>query len=175
MKSIYINSENKATIACPGCGREKTIDASKFMKRDGPVKIKYKFKCDHCARKYQKTDELNPDDTLAHTRIVVLERRKFYRKKVQLAGIFIDARGKQEIIVITDLSRTGLKFRLKSPWQFQLEDKISVEFHLDNTQKTFIKKASLIKKIDDLMISVEFSTTHTYSESDKAIGFYLMN
>ncbi|MDA3898840.1 MAG: hypothetical protein PF482_22085 [Desulfobacteraceae bacterium] len=64
---------------------------------------------------------------------------------------------------------------LKSPWPFQLEDKISVEFHLDNTQKTFIKKDSKIKKIDDMVVSVKFSSTNTYSESDKAIGFYLMN
>jgi hypothetical protein len=169
MKSIYVNSENKATIDCPGCGRSKTIDASKFMKRDGPVKIKYKYKCDYCARKTQGSD------LSGHTSIVVLERRKFYRKKVQLAGIFVDHRDKKEVIVITDLSRTGLKFKLKSPWPFQLEDKISVEFHLDNTQKTFIKKASMIKTIDDLMISVEFSSTHTYSESDKAIGFYMLN
>lgn len=175
MKSIYINSENKATIACPGCGREKTIDASKFMKRDGPVKIKYKFKCDHCARKLKKPNDLNPDDTPAHTSIVVLERRKFYRKKVNLAGIFVDQRGKKGIIVITNLSRSGLKFSLKSPWPFQLEDKISVEFHLDNTQRTFIKKDSKIKKIDDMVVSVKFSSTNTYSESDKSIGFYLMN
>jgi hypothetical protein len=175
MKSIYVNSENKATIACPGCGREKMIDASKFMERDGPVKIKYKFKCDHCARKLKKSSDLKPDDMPAHTSIVVLERRKFYRKKVQIPGMFVDSRGKKEVIVITDLSRTGLKFKLKSPWPFQLEDKISVEFNLDNTPKTFIQKASVIKKIDDLMISVEFSSSHTYSESDKAIGFYLMN
>ena len=175
MKSIYVNNENKAIVACPGCGREKTIDASKFMKRDGSVKIKYKFKCNHCARKLKKSNGLNQTDSPEHTSIVVLERRKFYRKTVQLAGIFIDHRGKKEVIVIIDLSRSGLKFKLKSPWPFQLEDKISVEFHLDNTQKAFIKKESVIKKIEDLMISVEFSSSHTYSESDKAIGFYLMN
>jgi len=79
------------------------------------------------------------------------------------------------MIVIIDLSRSGLKFRLKSPWPFQLEDKISVEFNLDNPHKTLIKKESVIKKIDDITISVEFTSAHTYSESDKAIGFYLMN
>jgi PilZ domain-containing protein len=171
MKSIYVNNDNQATIACPGCGREKTVDASKFMKRDGPVKIKYKFKCDHCAEKSNKRGNNTPD----HTSIVVLERRKFYRKQVQLAGIFVEHRGKKGIIVVIDLSRSGLKFRLKSPWPFKLEDRISVEFNLDNTQKTFIKKESVIKKIDNMTISVEFTSAHTYSESDKEIGFYLMN
>jgi len=171
MKSIYVNNENKATIVCPGCGREKTVDASKFMKRDGPVKIKYKFKCDHCAKKTNK----NGSNTIDHTSIVVLERRRFYRKKVQLSGIFVDHRKKKGMIVVIDLSRSGLKFRLKSPWPFQLEGKISVEFNLDNPHKTLIKKESVIKKIDDITISVEFTSAHTYSESDKAIGFYLMN
>jgi len=174
MKSIYINSENKATIVCPGCGRSKTIDASKFMKIDGPVKIKYKFKCDYCARKLKKTKTPENDDKPRHTRIVVLERRKFYRKKVDLPGIFIDSHGKKEIIVIIDLSRSGLKFKLKSPWPLNIDDKITIQLYLNNSQKTFIEKETFVKKIDGLMISVEFSSIRSFSETDKAIGFYLM-
>ncbi len=175
MKSIYVNSENKATIACPGCGRSKTIDASKFMKIDGPVKIKYKFKCDHCARKLKKSKD--PDNTAKpdHTSIVVLERRKFYRKKVDLPGIMIDQRGKKEMIVISDLSRTGLKFSLKSPWPLNIDDKITIQFNLDNSPKTLIKKETFVKKINRLTISVEFSSIRSFSETDKAIGFYLMD
>ncbi|MBC2717307.1 MAG: PilZ domain-containing protein [Desulfobacteraceae bacterium] len=174
MKSIYVNSENKATIVCPGCGREKTIDASKFMKVDGPVKIKYKFKCDYCARKSKKSKDQTSTDMPDPTSIVILERRKSYRKKVDFPGFLIDQRGKKEMIVINDLSRTGLKFSLKSPWPLNIDDKITIQFHLDNNPRTLIKKETLVKKIDKLMISVEFSSIRSYSETDKAIGFYLM-
>lgn len=175
MKSIYVDSENKATIACPGCGRSKTIDASKFMKIDGPVKIKYKFKCDHCARKLKKSGDPDNPGTPDHTSIVTLERRKFFRKKVNLSGVMIDHRGKKETILINDLSRTGLKFSLKSPWPLNIDEIITIQFNLDNGPKTLIKKETIVKKIDRLTISVEFTSVRSFSETDKAIGFYLMN
>ncbi len=176
MKSIYVNSENKATIACPGCGRTKVIDASKFMNTDGPVKIKYKFKCDFCARKLKKSTDLNDTEPSSdHTHIVVLERRKFFRKKVDLPGVLINEHGKQELILVNDLSQTGLKFILKSPWPLNIGEKITIRFHLDNTQRTLILKEAFVKKIAGMTISVEFASFRTFSEADKAIGFYLMN
>ena len=175
MKSIYVDSENKATIACPGCGKSKTIDASKFMKIDGPVKIKYKFKCDYCARKLKKFKDPNNSDSPKHTNIVVLERRKSYRKKVDLPGILIDQCGKKEMIVVNNLSRSGLKFSLKSAWPLNIDDKVTIQFHLNNSSKTLIKKETFVKKIDGTVISVEFSSIRSFSETDKAIGFYLMD
>lgn len=175
MKSIYVNSENKATISCPGCGRSKVIDASKFMQIDGPVKIKYKFKCDYCARKLKKSQDKKHTNTSEHTRIVILERRKSYRKKVDLPGILIDQCGKKEMIVVNDLSRTGLKFSLKSPWPLHIDDKITIQFNLDNSSKTLVKKETFVKKIDRGTISAEFSSIRSFSETDKTIGFYLMN
>lgn len=174
MKSIYVNTENKATIACPGCGRSKTIDASKFMKIDGPVKVKYKFKCDHCARKLKKTNDPADPAIPEHTHVVVLERRQFYRKTVNLPGILIDPRGKKEMIVINDLSRTGLKFSLQSPWPLTIGDQVTIQFNLDNGPRTLIKKEAVVKKVNRLAISVEFSFIRSFSETDKAIGFYLM-
>ena len=175
MTSIYVNEDNRATIVCPGCGKSRLVDASKYMNMDGPVKIKYKFKCSYCAQKQMKAESSDPAKKIIHTRIVTLERRRFYRKKVNLPGTFTDRRGKKSMMVISDLSRTGLKFKLQYPWPLEPGEKISVEFHLDNTSKTLIIKDSQVKKIDDLLISVEFLAINSYSEADKAIGFYLMN
>lgn len=173
MISFYVNEDNKATIVCPGCGKSKVIDASKYMGGDGPVKIKFKFKCGYCAQKQKKME--SSENKVNPIHIITLERRKFYRKKVNLPGIFIDPRGKKAGILIIDVSRTGLKFKLEFPWPVRCEDVISVEFCLDNAAKTLIKKKARVKKIEDLMVSAEFFSMNTFSESDKAIGFYLMN
>ncbi len=173
MTSFYVDKDNKATIVCPGCGKSKVIDASRFMRADGPVKIKLKFKCGYCAQKQKKTELAGNNVNPIH--IITLERRKFYRKKVNLPGTFIDPRGKKAGIQIIDLSRTGLKFKLDFPWPVRCEDTISVEFHLDNAAKTLIKKKAQVKKINGLLVSAEFFSMNTFSESDKAIGFYLMN
>jgi len=173
MTSFYVGKDDKATIVCPGCGKSKVIDASKYMGADGPVKIKFKFKCGYCAQKQKKTElsenKVNP------IHIITLERRKFYRKKVNLPGTFIDPQGKKAGMLIIDLSRTGLKFKLEFPWPVKHEDVVSVEFRLDNAAKTLIKKKAQVKKIQDLLVSVEFLSMNTFSEADKTIGFYLMN
>jgi len=175
MASIYVDEDNRANIVCPGCGKSRLVDASKYMHMDGPVKIKYRFKCSYCAQKQKKLQSSDHAEEITHTRIVTLERRKFYRKKVNLPGTFTDQRGKKSEMVISDLSRTGLKFKLHYPWPLKPEERITVEFHLDNTSKILIIKDSQVRKIDDLLISVEFLSINSYSEADKAIGFYLMN
>ena len=94
---------------------------------------------------------------------------------MNLPGTFTDQRGKKGDILIVDLSRTGLKFKLEYPWPLALEDPLLLTFHLDNPAKPLITKDARIKKIQDLLVSVEFSSVNSFSESDKAIGFYLMN
>jgi len=52
---------------------------------------------------------------------------------------------------------------------------VTVEFHLDNGPKTFIKKDALVRKIDGPYIGVEFASYKSYGEYNKEIGFYMMN
>ena len=87
----------------------------------------------------------------------------------------IDQCGKKEMIVVNNLSRTGLKFSLKSAWPLNIDDKITIQFHLNNSAETLIKKETFVKKINGAVISVEFSSILSFSETDKAIGFYLMD
>jgi len=175
MDTFHINGDNKATIVCPGCGRAKVIDASKYLKKNSPVKIKFKFTCRYCEQKRKKSSVPENGTPFPHTRIVTLERRKFYRKAVNLMGTFTDQRGKKGDMVVIDLSRTGLKFKLEWPWPLAMEETVSLAFHLDNPVKLLITKDARIKKIQDQVVSVQFLSTNSFSESDKAIGFYLMN
>jgi hypothetical protein len=180
MDTFYIDQNNKATIVCPGCGRSKVIDASKYTGADGPVKIKLKFTCRYCAEKQKKSNSAGNNASPGHTqptqtRIITLERRKFYRKKVNLRGTFTDQRGKKGDMLIIDLSRTGLKFKIEFPWPLEVGQNIFLAFHLDNPTRTLVTKDAHIKKIQDLLVSVAFDSVNSFKESDKAIGFYLMN
>ena len=175
MDTFHINADNKATIVCPGCGRTKVIDVTRYLKKNSPVKIKLRFTCRYCERKHKTSQNPKAGGSAAYTHVITLERRKFYRKTVSLPGTFTDQRGKKGDILIVDLSRTGLKFKLEYPWPLTLEQPILLKFHLDNPAKPLITKDARIKKIQDLQVSVEFSSVNSFSESDKAIGFYLMN
>ena len=173
--TFHINADNKATIVCPGCGRTKVIDATRYLGKNSPVRIRLKFTCRYCERKHSASQNAGTDGSAAYTHVITLERRKFYRKTVNLPGTFTDQRGKKGDILIVDLSRTGLKFKMEYPWPLALEAPLLLTFHLDNPAKPLITKDARIKKIEDLLVSVEFSSVNSFSESDKAIGFYLMN
>lgn len=177
MKTIYVTQDNKATISCPNCGKTKEVDVSKYMDIEKPVKIKYRFKCDKCncgTRDCQGCDI--KDCSFDHQNTVLLERRKFYRKSVNLNGKCRPNKGKEVTVVITDISRTGLKFKLYMyNKEINIDDRLEIEFNLDDRSSTSIQKEVLVRKINGLSVGAEFTTVQPYNRIDQAIGFYLMN
>jgi c-di-GMP-binding flagellar brake protein YcgR len=104
----------------------------------------------------------------------ILERRKFFRKKVNLSGSIIGDSGKRYSIRVRDLSRTGLRMEVLTPHAFQVDERILVEFFLDDVKETQISKGVVIRKADDKVVDGEFLATESFDNSDKVIGFYLM-
>ena len=83
MKTIYLSSENKATLVCPQCEKAKVIDASKYLQKEGPIKIKFTFKCRHCYCGDEHADDCDGTDCKqGNTIAALLERRRYYRKNV---------------------------------------------------------------------------------------------
>jgi len=54
-----------------------------------------------------------------------------------------------------------------------LGDKIIVEFHLDDKNRSLIKKECIIKKDFGFEFGIEFISVHPSDPSDRAIGFYM--
>jgi hypothetical protein len=104
----------------------------------------------------------------------ILERRKFYRKKVNLSGSIIGGSGKRYSIRVHDLSRTGLRMEVLTPHTFQVDNKILVEFFLDDVKETQINKQVVVRKAGDKVVDGEFPATESFDYNDKVIGFYLM-
>ena len=157
-EKVFVTGNNMAVFECPQCNNAKRVDVSKYKDIRQAVRIKVKCSC-------------------GHSYIVVLERRKHFRKDVNFPGTYTqvlpDYREDKGGITVKDLSRAGAKIKLNVEKDFKIGDILSVEFSLDDKQRSLIKKEAVIRKISDLYLGVEFSSVDSSNPSDKAIGFYM--
>ncbi len=85
---IYVTS-NFATFVCPKCDKGRTADVSKVLGTSAEVKIKCKCKCGYIFK-------------------AVLERRKFFRKHIELDGMFKTYKELRQVFIkIVDISRSA--------------------------------------------------------------------
>jgi urease gamma subunit len=159
VERVYPTESNKATFICPKCKNTKTVDVSKFANIASTVKVNSRCSCGH-----QWTS--------------VLEKRKQYRKKVNLQGTyalisdgFITDRDRGGMAV-TDLSAGGVKLKLNIKRNLQIGDRLNIEFRLDDGKRTIIKKDVVIRNISGIYIGAAFKSTDPY---DPVMGFYLMS
>lgn len=111
-----------------------------------------------------------------------MERRRHYRKLVNFrgryhysnpveleegAGKFI-GKGKMNIL---DVSAWGLKMKLKKKETLKLNDQLSVEFHLDDKQRTMIRERATVKNINEKVVGGAFADQRT---GNRSLGFYLL-
>ena len=157
-QKVFVTGTNMVVFECPECAKSKTADVSKYKDLMQVVRLKVKCPCGHSYK-------------------VILERRKYYRKDVNFSGtythVFSDYREDKGGMTVKDLSRAGVKIKLNVKKDFKVGDILSVEFSLDDKQRSLIKKEAVIKKISDLYLGVEFSSVDSSNPSDKAIGFYM--
>ena len=157
-EKVFIK-DDKAKFICPKCKKVTIEDVSQF--RDIEVVVRIKHGC-----------------TCGHSYNVLLERRKFYRKNVNLTGTFCYMNDRNKIaMLIKDVSRGGLKMIVSHPGNFKEGDKLFVEFHLDDKHKTLIQKEVIIRnRYNNRTIGVEFTSRDMKNPYDKAydiaLGFY---
>ncbi len=175
---VYVNSDNTATLVCPECQKAKIIDVSKYLKKEGPAKIKFTFKCRRCWCGEQHATTCDGITCRkGNTIVALLERRRHFRKKVSFPGKIWTDQGTEKSVQILDLSKKGLLIRLMTPGTYEAGEILTVSFKLDDPQRSKITKQIIIRKIiapDQL--GTEFTGSgSSISNSDGAIGFYLMS
>ncbi len=157
LKKVYITNEKKASFICPRCESIKTVDVSKYAQMDQTVKVKSRCSC-------------------GHRWTAVLEKRKQYRKGANLSGIYKYVVDGREIdrgtMKILDLSAGGLKLKLEVNRGFKADDILQIEFKLDDSKQTLIKKTIVIRNANESYYGAAFRDADTY---DPVLGFYLMN
>lgn len=152
----FIDSEGKAIIKCPECHEVRLVDVRNYTKLDRHVRFKVKCPCSHSFK-------------------VHLERREYFRRPVELKGIGLFQNGALKAdLKICDLSRKGMRVQLSAETSVAVGDKVTVEFRLDDENKTLIRKEAVVRSIWERFLGLEFFSIDPYNVYDKALGFYLM-
>jgi len=153
MQTAYINDNNRVVLSCPRCKKIREIDATPYLNAPGQAKIAIKFKCSAC-------------DCGHHS-------CKFFRKKVSLPGHIRDHK-KRFSVTILNLSRTGIKIKVRPSHTFQPGQKLVVTFTLDDAKASLVEKEVIIRTTKPDILKCEFTSAQAFESCDKAIGFYLM-
>jgi hypothetical protein len=157
-EKIYITSDNKAVIKCPACGKSKTMEAAKYKDMDKAVKGNIKCPC-------------------GHSFSFILERRRFYRKETRLSGRYMVvapfSRKTIGAMIVTDISKSGLRIKPLERVDIQKGDKLLLEFRLDDANQTPITIEAMVMALLSESVGLKFCSTDLSDSNVKAIGFYL--
>ena len=152
----FANEEGVAVFTCPKCKTTKTADVRQYQHLQKAVRARIRCAC-------------------GHRFVALVERRKHYRKQVNLNGMYILKPGSTEgPITIRDISRTGIHFIHESRMDFEVGTRMMVAFQLDDKQRTEIRKEVIIRNVSGAKIGAEFYTIDPQNVYDKALGFYMM-
>ena len=158
IQKIYLSDQDTAQFECPKCHKTKEVNVSKYKKLEKSIKLNVKCPCGY-----------------AYT--VSLERRKSYRKGTSFPGKFnfCSPAGSDQAgsMTVMDISKGGLRFKMRTAPIFVKGDLLEVEFCLDNSNRTPIKKQVFVKNISKNIVNVQFCSFDTNDSTDKTLGFYL--
>ena len=157
VKKIYSPDNATATLLCEQCGKTRVINISAV--KSNPQKIR-------CSCR--------------HEFFVSIEVRKFYRKQTRLPGEYVhlsektSQRPDKRRMIVENLSRGGLGFSTERPHNLRVQDMIQVTFHLDDAKRSAITKRAVVRRAEGYSVGAEFLDLDTSSDSNRALGFYLM-
>ncbi|MCG8683351.1 MAG: PilZ domain-containing protein [Desulfobacterales bacterium] len=153
IKKIFVTPSLQAVIPCPSCGKSYSKDVSKFIGHKAEVRLKYKCKCQH-------------------TFSILLERRRFVRKKVNLKGFVIGKNDKTPLTVV-DISQHGIQISIASKVPYTVGDVLQIEFILDDSNHSKISRQIQIRRVvPPVKFGCEFTNHDHYDDLGK---YFLYN
>ena len=143
LQRVYPAEDGKAVIVCPHCKKHRSVNAEKYLNTHKSLKVQ----CG-CGRIFA----------------ILFETREFYRKKMQLSGHYIKSpTDDPEMIIIEDLSFTGIRFKTRFSHNIEVDDVLRVDFVLDNPQGSRIVKTVRVKYVQGRVIGAEFRDRQAYN------------
>ena len=150
-EKVFIGDDGKVTFICPECKRSKTTHASNYKHSETAVKVNCKCACGHAYS-------------------VLLERRKYIRKNLNLRGIYyLMTRDERGMMTVIDMSRSGMKIRLEVERSLALGERLALEFRLDDKEKSLIRREVFIRSVKGALVGVEFCHPEHYDK----LGHYI--
>jgi hypothetical protein len=153
-QKVYVNRSKEAALTCPSCHSSRMVNFSQYTDDKLPTKAKCACGCIFDV----------PD--------IILESRKFYRKKARLPGSYSKtAVDKIGSMTVKDVSFSGIRFRTEKEHDIEVDEILGVRFVLDDNKQTEIRRAVVVKNVRGRLIGAEFCDTHGY---DMDLIYYLM-
>ncbi len=151
MKVVFTGSEATYTVTCKDCGRQKQLGHEQVRRLRKTVKVKCK-----CGVMFD----------------LVFERRRFYRKQVNLEGELFAYQINKKLcdVTITTISVGGVSFVTQREG-IRVGDTFSVSFFLDDESKALVREDIVIRSVTPAYIGAEYLDQERYNH---ALDFYLM-
>lgn len=151
---VFLNDRGEGTFICPACEKGVIRDLSQFAETRTAIRLRCKCSCGNEYR-------------------VLLERRRHFRKPVNLVGMFFSRGGHgplmKGLIKIRDISQSGIQFSVNSMPEFEVGDKLIIEFTLDDEERSLIREEGIVQRIQSNIVGLDFKTTDHYGK----LGRYL--
>ncbi len=151
---VFINDRGEGTFICPACEKGVIRDLSEFADTATAVRLKCRCQCGHVYR-------------------VLVERRRHFRKSVDLVGMYLFPRKTgaplKGLARIRDISQSGIRFSVNTPPDFAVGDQLIVEFTLDDAERSKIRETGVVSRIQVNSVALRFRTTDHYGK----LGQYL--
>jgi hypothetical protein len=153
-QKVYVNKRKEAALTCPSCHSTRIVNFGQYTQDQIPTKAKCVCGCIFDV----------PD--------VIIESRKYYRKKTKLPGSYaktvVDKIG---AMTVKDVSFSGIRFTTDKEHDIEVNEVLGVRFVLDDTKQTEIRRTVTVKNVQGRVIGAEFCDTHGY---DLDLIYYLM-
>ncbi|OFZ56120.1 MAG: hypothetical protein A2511_11180 [Deltaproteobacteria bacterium RIFOXYD12_FULL_50_9] len=155
IQKVYVSNLNTIVVRCPACSNTKIIPVTKLK----GIKCTFKVVC-ICKEAFK----------------VNIDYRRRYRKNISLLGKYkplsdwcpSDWWGKMQL---KNLSMTGVGFLVQGNHKISKNDKLLVNFILNDRHNSEIEKPVVVRNIEKNYIGCEFQALSPY---EKALGFYLL-
>lgn len=151
-KRVFINDRDEATFICPVCNKGVIKNLSNFTDSQTAVRLKCRCSCGNVYR-------------------VLVERRHHFRKPVDLMGRFIFEGNRQApfkgLLRIRNISQSGVQFTVNDEPKFKVGDRITIEFTLNDAERSQILVDGVVKRIKDNIVGFAFNSTEHYGQLGK--------
>lgn len=154
IQKVFSYGKSAVAVGCQECGRVKKLKATHL----GEIHHIARVKCS-CGARFH----------------VFFEKRVSYRKMAHLEGRYAikpDPDAWLCLLVVENLSRTGIGFKTIGRYDINEGDTLSVQFTLDNADRTTIKSNVVVRSVNGQYIGAEFCSLDDHTK--KELGFYLM-
>ncbi len=134
----YVRPDNMSTITCPSCNRVRQLSVKKYRKTSHSLTAR-------CACKAKFT--------------IHLDFRLYYRKKTELPGTWklLNFPGEEwGNMKVRNISNTGIGFSVIGQHQLKENQRLQLEFRLDNRDNTRIIKEVRVCAINNSYVGCAF-------------------